>query len=353
MNLLPAKSKEKYLKEYDSFMDWRIKKGINSFTERVLLTYFEMKSKMWKSSTLWSTYSKLKATIMVNNDVDISKYCKLIAYLKNKSIGHKPSKSKTFSREEIYKFLLQAPDDHYLMHNAALIFGIVGALRREELYKMNYEDINEIENILIITVPDTKTHVTRRFTIIGETPENNLNLIQIYKKYRNQRPINAKSDHFFLQYRNGQCKTQVVGINNFSKIPSLIATYLNLPNPKNYTGHAFRRSSASLLVDSGGDILQLKKHGGWKSSTVAEGYVDDSLQNKMDSAAKIFAGNSNIKVYDPANKAIGSTTNKNLDNIISSNSLNVANSNTCSNISSSSLQINNANSCTFHITLTK
>ncbi|KAJ8914785.1 hypothetical protein NQ315_014526 [Exocentrus adspersus] len=184
MNLLPAKSKEKYLKEYDSFMDWRIKKGINSFTERVLLAYFEMKSKMWKSSTLWSTYSKLKATIMVNNDVDISKYSKLIAYLKNKSTGYKPKKSKTFSREEIYKFLLQAPDDHYLMHKVALIFGIAGALRREELYKMKCEDINETENVLIITVPDTKTHVTRRFTIIGETPENNLNLIQIYKKYR-------------------------------------------------------------------------------------------------------------------------------------------------------------------------
>ncbi|KAJ8914796.1 hypothetical protein NQ315_014539 [Exocentrus adspersus] len=104
MNLLPAKSKEKYLKEYDSFMEWRIKKGINSFTERVLLAYFEMKSKMWKFSTLWSTYSKLKATIMV-----------------------------------------------------ALIFGIAGALRREELYKMKCEDINETQNVLIITVPDTKT----------------------------------------------------------------------------------------------------------------------------------------------------------------------------------------------------
>lgn len=120
MNLLPAKSKEQYLKEYDSFMTWRIKKGINSFTERVLLAYFEMKSKIWKSSTLWSTYSKLKGTLMVNNDVDISRYSKLIAYLKNKSTGYKPKKSKTFSREEIYKFLLQAPDDHYLMHKVLI-----------------------------------------------------------------------------------------------------------------------------------------------------------------------------------------------------------------------------------------
>lgn len=215
---------------------------------------------------------------------------------------------------------------------------------------MKCEDINDTGKVLIITVPDTKTHIQRRFTVIGETPENDLNLLKIYRKYKTQRPINIRTDHFFLQYRKGQCKTQVVGINTFSKIPSLIATYLNLPNPKNYTGHAFRRSSASLLVDSGGDIIQLKKHGGWKSSTVAEGYVDDSLQNKIDSAAKILRGTNNVlNVYDPTNKAIGSTNNTDLDNIISSNSMNVASSNT----SSSSLQINNANNCTFNITVAK
>ncbi|KAJ8914795.1 hypothetical protein NQ315_014538 [Exocentrus adspersus] len=175
MNLLPAKSKEKYLKEYDSFMEWLFNPLVNVF--------------------------KIEGYYMVNNDVDISKYSKLIAYLKNKSTGYKPQKSKTFSREEISrekKFLLQAPDDHYLMRKVALIFGIAGALRREELYKMKCEDINETQNVLIITVPDTKTHVTRRFTIIGETPENNLNLIQIYKKYITQRPINVKSDHFLF-----------------------------------------------------------------------------------------------------------------------------------------------------------
>ncbi|KAJ8970127.1 hypothetical protein NQ317_001998 [Molorchus minor] len=75
-----------------------------------------MKSKIWKSSTLWQTYLKLKSIIMVNNNVDISRYSKLIAYLKNKSVGYKSMKSRTFAREEIYKFLLQATDDHYLMH---------------------------------------------------------------------------------------------------------------------------------------------------------------------------------------------------------------------------------------------
>lgn len=88
MNLLPEKSKEQYLKEYQQFMNWRNEKDVNSFTERVLLAYFEGKSKIWKSSTLWSTYSKLKATLIIHHDINISKYSKLIVYLKNKAVGY-------------------------------------------------------------------------------------------------------------------------------------------------------------------------------------------------------------------------------------------------------------------------
>ncbi|PSN39688.1 hypothetical protein C0J52_22264 [Blattella germanica] len=60
-----------------------------------------------------------------------------------------------------------------------------------------------------------------------------------------------------------------------------IALYLNLPNSNLYTGHCFRRSSTTLLVDAGGDTTTLKRHGGWKSTTVAEGYIEESIQNKM------------------------------------------------------------------------
>jgi hypothetical protein len=53
-----------------------------------------------------------------------------------------------------------------------------------------------------------------------------------------------------------------------------------LPNPKEYTGHSFRRTSATLLADAGADLLTLKRHGGWRSSTAAEGYVQDSITSK-------------------------------------------------------------------------
>lgn len=80
----------------------------------------------------------------------------------------------------------------------------------------------------------------------------------------------------------------MVGINKFGGMAKQVALFLQLPNPEQYTGHCFRRTSATLLVDAGGDLLTLKRHGGWRSSTVAEGYVGDSLNNKITIANKIL-----------------------------------------------------------------
>jgi hypothetical protein len=61
-----------------------------------------------------------------------------------------------------------------------------------------------------------------------------------------------------------------------------------LKNPEEYTGHTFRRSSATLLAESGADTSILKRLGGWKSTNVAEGYVDASIQNKKKIAQMIL-----------------------------------------------------------------
>jgi hypothetical protein len=77
-------------------------------------------------------------------------------------------------------------------------------------------------------------------------------------------------------------------------MPRDIAQYLNLPDANLYTGHAFRRTSATLLADSGADITTLKRHGGWRSSNVAEGYIENSIDNKL-KIGKQIAKSINVK----------------------------------------------------------
>lgn len=157
----------------------------------------------------------------------------------------------------------------------------MGACRTNEMYTMTLDNLQDLGSAFLITVPNTKTKITRKFTITNDS------FYQICKKYISHRPPFVKSNILFLNYQNGKCTSQRIGINKFTSMARQIATFLHLPNPEKYSGHSFRRSSATILVDAGGDITALKRHGGWKSTAVAEGYIDDSIKNKNLTAKKI------------------------------------------------------------------
>ncbi|XP_057321217.1 uncharacterized protein LOC130671799 [Microplitis mediator] len=281
LNLLPKKSKALYNKAYDKFLDWRKLNKTESFSETVILAYLNHLSETLSPSTLWSQFSMIKTTILLNHNVDIKNYGKVTAFLKNKSIGYKPKKAKTLTSNEVEKFLNEAPDEIYLALKAILIFGVSGACRRGELSSMTTNNIKIVdESTILVQLPKTKTNVARSFTIIDTFNE-------VVKKYMSTRPKETKIDRFFLKYANGKCQQQPMGINKIGSIPKIIAEYLKLPEPELYTGHSLRRTSATLLADAGADLLTLKRHGGWKSSNVAEGYIDDSVGNKKEIASKI------------------------------------------------------------------
>ena len=60
----------------------------------------------------------------------------MVAFLKKKSVGYKAKKSSVLTRENFSQFLLEAPDSQYLIIKIALIMGVAGACRRDELSRM-------------------------------------------------------------------------------------------------------------------------------------------------------------------------------------------------------------------------
>lgn len=116
-NILPEKSKHKYAAQYEKFMAWSKINNVSSgnYSENVLLAYFSMEAKKFKSSTIWSHYSMLRTTLKTNNNLDIKTYSKLIAFLKRCNVGYRAKKSKIFSREEVNKFILESPDEVNLL----------------------------------------------------------------------------------------------------------------------------------------------------------------------------------------------------------------------------------------------
>jgi len=113
--------------------------------------------------------------------------------------------------------------------------------------------------------------------------------IYYYNKYYSLITFEKKGT-LFRQFRYGKFVKQVLGKNTIGSIPSLIAKYLYLPNPKSYTIHSLRRTASTWLAESGISLELLKKFGGWKSNSVVSGYVDttDSMKRKI---GNLIAGN--------------------------------------------------------------
>lgn len=57
----------------------------------------------------------LKATLSVKENMDIGTFKRVLAFLKRKSVGYEPKKSKVLSRDEVNTFLREADDEKYLM----------------------------------------------------------------------------------------------------------------------------------------------------------------------------------------------------------------------------------------------
>ncbi|KAJ8979478.1 hypothetical protein NQ317_000354, partial [Molorchus minor] len=150
-----------------------------------------------------------------------------------KGEGYRQKKSKIFIRQNIDKFIAEAPDDKYLMFKVVAAMGILGACRREELCQMNLNNIEDLGNTLVVNIPDSKTRVSRTFTVITET------YIDLYPKYLALRLAHVNHQRLFIKYTSKKCTIQPVGINIFGKMPTDIARFLKLPNSELYTGHCF------------------------------------------------------------------------------------------------------------------
>ncbi|KAJ3615672.1 hypothetical protein MTP99_007019 [Tenebrio molitor] len=305
--LLPEKSKARYIAQFNLFKQWCGTNLIESYTESALLSYFRELVNNEKKS-LWAIFSMLKSCLIVYENVDISKYTKLIAYLKAINKHYKPKRSKSFGDEEIAQFLTTASDHKFLLMKTALIIGVCGACRRSELYSLKVHNVNIKDDIILIEIPDTTANVCASFAITQSS------WVEIVKKYMAIRlKLTGTLKNFFMRYEKGRCVNSPVGLNTIGAIPSRIAKFLKLDCPMEYTGHNFRRTSANLLANRGGErlaikrtlvslsanpsgnLLAIKNHKDWRSSEVGEGYVEQSLKRKIDDAEMIGDGPSTSK----------------------------------------------------------
>lgn len=141
MQAVPMKSKDVYLRHYLEYREFLKNHKTESISENTLLAYLQHLLETKSVTSCWTIYSCLKKMIRVNDGIDISRWPLLTDVLKTKSATHKKKKAHVFKKEEIDRFLKDAPDDQFLEDKLALLLGLHGGLRTEEFLILMIEDI--------------------------------------------------------------------------------------------------------------------------------------------------------------------------------------------------------------------
>lgn len=88
----------------------------------------------------------------------------------------------------------------------------------------------------------------------------------------------------YIAYLNGRYYAKHISCHTVSDTTRQIAEYLNSEKPEKIAVHGSRKSSASILVEEGGDLLNLKWHGCWLTSNVAKGwrFIEEYMNGKIE-----------------------------------------------------------------------
>ena len=210
-------SKDVYLRHYLEYREFLKNHKTESISESTLLAYLQHLMETKSVTSCWTIYSCLKKMIRVNDGIDISRWPLLTDVLKTKSTTHKKKKAHVFKREEIDRFLKDAPDDQFLEDKLALLLGLHGGLRTEEFLILMIEDIETRQDYLKVTVRQRKTdQAGNGSTFIAVKNETQyqcpLYYFQLYLKGRSQ--LSSKG-RIFMQKRKGKFTNQVSVFHKF------------------------------------------------------------------------------------------------------------------------------------------
>jgi integrase len=238
-------------------------------------------------------------------------------YLKTLSRYHRKTKAPAFSREQIFEYLRTAPSDGTsLVNKLVLLCGFYGGMRSSEITARRWEDVTfAVEGILInIATSKTDRAGIGSLKLLPKLNDDMICSVYYFNCYKQATCLN--NGRLFLHFRNGKFINSPLGKISISAVPEAIARFLNLENPKKYTGHSMRVSSATVLADNGANTLTLKRHGRWASESVAEEYVRQSKAARNDVASLLSGETSILPCIQNLNSKQATQTNVTFENCV-------------------------------------
>jgi integrase len=243
--------------------------------------------------------------LQIEYNINLKNFQNLTIFLKQLSQTYKKKQASVLTEQDVTIFLKASNQGKFLV-DKLLQIAFYGALRVGELTTLQWDDVQETQDGLLVTIRQCKTdQCGKGYSFLVLFHQNSTVCpVHVFRLYKEQVMKLYDSSLFqkppgrlfrnFNQHSQQFTKTPM-GHNMISQAPQRIAAFLGKPDSKKYTGHCFRRSSATVLADQGISLPNLMRHGRWKSTLVAQSYIDESHKFKKE-VASLLTNATNVHI---------------------------------------------------------
>ena len=165
------------------------------------------------------------------------------------------------------------------------LLGFTGFLRLDELLHMKVGDINFYESHMTLTIPKCKNDQSREGNII-HLAELNSKYCPVMNTAMYIHSLGLLPEHFLI-CKLAKTKNGHNPIGSYQMSDSYIRKHftslvkIHLPDAVNISPHSLRAGGASSAAENGVPDRMISKHGRWKSEGARNGYIKDSLKNRL------------------------------------------------------------------------
>jgi len=282
--LLPEKSKDKYLKLYEQFKSF-VEAHDTTIGSEAVLGFLSWREHLgYKASTLWQSQSMLKTALRADGQcIPQETWEEVQQWLKTVGKNHVKKKAYPFNHEELRILLLETDMNNpvEVQESVMIIFGHLGGLRASENYGLTWEDVVHKEDTaeVWVTIKSCKNRPQGKSFVV--TSGKYYEIVIAYFSL-----VENKTGFFYRAWHKTAEKFSVQrrGQKWFQQVPKKLAERLGLESPENYSHHSFRRTMATALHEEDATLEQIRMAGSWRSSGIVSEYVAESAGQKRKTA---------------------------------------------------------------------
>ena len=297
-DLGPAKSSKVYDKAWIAFTSFINNTGEPDEENYMQYLDFLAREKKYQASSLWCTFSKLNGMHQRYYGARLQRYPRIKLLIKKYEEGYTRTVAKVFTLHEIQAFMrLMLNGPYWQLRKAFVAVAYLGGLRCEESHKLRWGCLRYSDKGIFVNFTHAKQvgeQKTNEFLIPIKREDPSLCFASKVLEYIHairQAFGNIKDDEplFFGCHGGEYFVRQAMGKRMLQGIGKNVAKVLSLGDPDRYTGHCWRRSSATEAANAGATTTDLKRQYGWKQETTAMRYLEKT-EKQAEKMANLLTG---------------------------------------------------------------